>query len=126
MQRATKQFDPGDQFDQLLNEIDATLNETAAKFDRLIWLRKKIAEQFDAARQAAERLELFTEEEAAEILRTEPRMLADLRRKFDLPFCRLGRDVRYTRSQLTEICGLLEINGKRRKALQTTPLKQAA
>jgi hypothetical protein len=131
MQKANKQFDPSDQFAELLNEIDATLQDTAAKFDRLNWLRKKMAEQFAAAIAASDTIDIYTEAEAAEILKLGSgkqgeNALRHLRSKFGLPFLRFGREVRYTREHLREICSLLEMNRKPRKAMQAEPLKRAA
>ena len=117
MLERSQPFDPNDQFESLLTEIESTLHDANAKIARLAWLREKISQEYKKAQGAVEDLETFTESEAGQLfkLNEEPqkaeRAMADLRRKFNFPFCRFGREIRYTKSQLIEICGLLEING---------------
>lgn len=126
MQRTEKQFDPSEQFDSLMSEIERELIETQSKLGRLAWLRERIAAEHAALAAAVDALDVYTEEEAAAKLKTTPRMLADLRAKRRLPFFRVGREVRYTGEHLREITALLEMNGKPRKALQATPRLKAA
>lgn len=130
--RTHTQFDPSTRFDELMIEMESSIYETLANFERLTFLRKKIAEEMTAAQAAADRLELLTEAEAGQLfkLNDDPqkaeRAMRDLRRKFQFPFCRVGREVRYTREQLREITALLEINGKQRKPIHSSPLRRAA
>ena len=129
MLERSKPFDPNSQFETLLSEIESTLHDANAKIARLAWLREKIGQEYKKAQGAIEDLETFTESEAGLLfkLNEDPqkaeRAMADLRRKFDFPFCKFGREIRYTRPQLVEICGLLEINGKAKSKNQ---LKRAA
>ena len=129
MLERSKPFDPNSQFETLLSEIESTLHDANAKIARLAWLREKIGQEYKKAQGAIEDLETFTESEAGLLfkLNEDPqkaeRAMADLRRKFDFPFCKFGREIRYTKAQLVEICGLLEINGKSRSKNQ---MKRAA
>lgn len=126
MRETQKQFDPSRQFGELMTEIEGELNGMTSKLARLIWLREKIAAEHAALEAAVDALDVYTEEEAAALLKTDSRMLADLRKRYNLPFFRVGREVRYTAEQLREATVLLGMNGKPRKALQATPLKRAA
>ena len=132
MQRTHKQFDPSEQFDALMTELESVLVDAGAKISRLAFLREKIAEESRRYQATADALVVQTEAEAGRLfqLNDDPkkaeRAMRDLRRKFDLPHCRFGRDVRYTREQLREIATILEVNGQRRKALRSSPLKLAA
>lgn len=126
MRDAQTQFDPGRQFDELMTEIEGELNGMTSKLARLIWLREKIAAEHAAVQAAVDALDVYTEEEAAAKLKTDARMLRDLRKRYKLPFFRVGREVRYTGEQLREATALLGENEKPRKALQATPLKRAA
>lgn len=126
MQRTEKQFDPSEQFDSLMTELESELIGAQSKLARLAWLRERIAAEHAALQAAVDALECYTEEEAAAKLKTDSRMLADLRRRHRLPYFRVGREVRYTGEHLREITALLEMNGKPRKALQATPRLKAA
>ena len=129
MLERSKPFDPNSQFESLLTEIESTLHDANAKIARLSWLREKISQEYKKAQGAIEDLETFTESEAGLLfkLNDDPqkaeRAMADLRRKFDFPFCKFGREIRYTKPQLVEICRLLEINGKAKSKNQ---MKRAA
>ena len=129
MLERTKAFDPNSQFESLLTEIESTLHDANTKIARLAWLREKISQEYKKALKDIGDIETFTESEAGQLfkLNEDPqkaeRAMADLRRKFDFPFCRFGREIRYTKAQLVEICGLLEINGKTRSKNQ---MKRAA
>lgn len=126
MQRTHKQFNPSGQFESLLTELESVLVDAEAKISRLAFLREKIAADHAALAAALDTLDVYTEDEAAAVLKTDPRMLADMRRRFNLPFFRIGREVRYTGEHLREATALLEVNAKSRKAIQASPLKRAA
>lgn len=132
MQRTHKKFDPVEQFDSLMVEVESALVSAKANFERLAFLREKIAAEHAATQAAADEFQVQTEAEAGLLfqLNDDPtkaeRAMRDLRRRHDLPHCRFGRDVRYTREQLREIAAILEVNGKRRKSTQASPLKLAA
>lgn len=126
MQRKAKQFEPADQFAELMTEIGDTLADLPAKIERLAWLRKKIAEQHAAAIAAADRFETFSESEAAAKFGTDKDEFRRLRAKHEFPFLRVGKHVRYTPEQLREIAALLEMNGKRRIQPAAMPRLKAA
>lgn len=121
-----KPFDPSQQFDSLMTELESVMIDAGAKIARLAFLREKIAAEHAALQAAVDALECYTEEEAAAQLKTTARMLKDLRSRHRLPHFLVGREVRYTGEQLREIVAILELNGKSRKAQQATPLKLAA
>ena len=129
MLERTKAFDPNSQFESLLTEIESTLHDAKTKISRLAWLREKIGQEYKKALKDIGDIKTFTESEAGLLfkLNEDPekaeRAMADLRRKYDFPFCKFGREIRYTKPQLVEICGLLEINGKAKSKNQ---LKRAA
>lgn len=95
-------------FEGLLAEIGEKIAGITGDLARLEWLRLKTQEEFAALRAEAARLELYTEAEAAKILKVSERALADLRRAHRLPHCSFGKKPRYTREQLKEICRVLE------------------
>lgn len=103
-----KQFEPAEQFDALLNEIGEKIAAVTGDLARLEWLRLKTAEQLSTLRAEAERFEIFNESEAADALKINKRMLADLRRDMDIPHCMFGNHPRYTKRHLAEICQILE------------------
>jgi len=111
MLERSKPFDPSAQFETLLAEIESTLQDANAKIARLAWLREKLGQEYRKTQNALGELETFTELEAGQLfkLNDDPqkaeRAMADLRRKFNFPFCRFGREIRYTKPQLIEICG---------------------
>ena len=99
-------------FEQTLNEIDIKVAEISAAFERLQWLRGKLAEEFEAMQAAADTFELFTEDQAAMMLQIKPDHLGSMRRNLDLPHVKLGDKVRYTKGHLNAICDTLTIGGK--------------
>jgi excisionase family DNA binding protein len=62
-------------------------------------------------------IEIFTEEEAAGLLKVSADTLARLRTSHHLPYLRVGVQIRYTHRHLIEIAGLLEqrVEGKKGK-----------
>jgi hypothetical protein len=108
MPKINKQFEPAEQFEQLFVEIGEQMRQLNAAFERLEWLRSKAIAEFRAVRDAADKLEVFTEAEAAAVLKVTERALADLRRQHELPHSLFGIQPRYTRQHLKEICRILE------------------
>lgn len=114
--------------------IDRTTEPLAAACDRALQLAVELtaaAETLrlavDAARREAatavlerEAVVTYTEAEAAALLKTSPRSLADRRRREHLPHCVTGRDVFYTAGHLRQIIAISEIkrsgNGRLRLA----------
>lgn len=117
MSKPIKQFDPQTMFEQTLNEVDIKVAEISAAFDRLQWLRGKLADQFEAMQAAADAFELFTEEQAAMMLQIKPDHLGSMRRNLDLPHVKLGDKVRYTKGHLNAICDAMSINSKGKAAM---------
>lgn len=112
--RTDKRFDPVTQFEDTIAEIGERMNELRSAFERLEWLRETAAKQFRQMAEAAERVEVFTEAEAAEQLRVSERTIADLRRAELIPFCRFNNQSRYTRQHINEICRILESRPRER------------
>lgn len=113
MNKPDKQFDPAGQFEQVLAEVDVKIHELAVTLDRLRWLRERMAEEFARVRDAADPVFLMSEEQAAEIFGVKTTHLAELRRTHDLPHCKFGPFVRYTRQQMAAACDILSMNNKR-------------
>lgn len=123
-----KQFDPHSQMEQVFAELDVKLHELAAIAERMKWLRERVAAEYAAARDRAEAIETFTEEQAAEIFHVKKTHLADLRRQHNLPHCKFGDFVRYTRQQLLEVADRLAINRRSggQPSAVSSQLKRAA
>jgi hypothetical protein len=102
-------------FIETLDQLADEISSIRAKLDRLFWLRQRVQAEYDAAIDKIIQNELFTEEEAAERLRITPRQLADLRRSEGLPHVRLGRDIRYSNKNLSDIIELLDTGNIRRR-----------
>ncbi len=120
------QFEPGQQFDSLMIELESELATAGAKIARLAFLREKIAAEHAALQAAVDALGFYTEEEAAAVLKIEARLLRDLRKRHNLPHTRFSKYVRYTPDHVREIVAILEMNGNRREALPAAKLKLAA
>ena len=113
-------FDPETQFAALLNETDERLFAIKNDFERLRWLRDRMAEQFAELRAKADMIEIYTEPELAERFGIKTELLASLRRSHDLPHCAFGNKIRYTRRDADEILAFLSTKNHKR------PLKNAA
>lgn len=111
-------FDPSTQFEQVLTQADIEIMALRSTLDRLLWLRVKIADEFTAMQNAADTLDLYTEEQAAAILQVKPDLLGTLRRRHLLAHVNFGNRIRYTKDQLRGICEFLTINKKERRALK--------
>ena len=108
-----KQFEPERQVEAATVEFDDAIQAAEAAVSRLQRLRNRLASEIENLRSEREQLEIYTEEEAAEILKIErPQLLADLRRRHDLPHFLAGREPRYTKEHLAEICRRLEVNSR--------------
>ena len=120
-------FDPITQSDELTTEIEAAFLDLRAKFDRLAWLKDKIAADLEAMRAEADQIDTYTEEQAAAVYQIKPAHLGKLRRQFDLEHCCFGNIIIYTRPQLAGIAEVLT-NGKRKAegGRQKAVIKRAA
>lgn len=111
----TTQFNFSAEFEETCRELGKALIEAQNAVSRMLWLKDDAARQYAAMQAAADALEIFTEAEAAELLKIEPAHLATMRRNLDLPHCSFGNKPRYTKAQLIRITEILEINSKNKK-----------
>ena len=107
-----QQFEPGVLIGTACEELQKAMLEAQAAINRVNWLKDKLLSEFETIKAEQESLEIYTEPDAARLLKIEPKHLADLRRRFDLPHCSFGNKPRYTKEQLLSICSMLEINSK--------------
>ena len=112
MLKKPKQFEPQQQITVAFDELQKAMSDARAAIDRVDWLKDRLIQEFEAIKDAQDDLEIYTEEEAAKMLRIERNHLADMRRRLDLPHCSFGNRPRYTKVQLLEICKSLAINSK--------------
>lgn len=131
------QFDPQSVFADALAEAEASIQSARAAIDRLGWAKEKIAEQFARLEREAADLDVMTELEFALELKLEnpnakdpneqaESLLANYRRKFDLPHVNIGGKIRYTREQRRAVCEILSSGSKQITAVRKTVLKKAA
>lgn len=126
------QFEPAAQIEQTCEEFVTSLGAARSAVDRVLFLKDKLLADFKALRVQADALEVFTEEEAAILLKldekpaTAARHLASLRKQFDLPHFKAGNKPRYTKQHLIEICDILAVNPKRRQTSAERPRLQHA
>jgi hypothetical protein len=112
MLKKAEQFEPQRQIVGAFDELQKAMTDARAALDRVNWLKDCLVNEFETFREAQELLDIYTEEEAAQMLKIEKNHLADMRRRLDLPHCSFGNRPRYTKQQLREICEMLEINSK--------------
>lgn len=119
-------FDPATQLDNAFAALETAVIEAQATLGRIGFARERLQAEVDEMRRERDALEVFTEAEAAEMLKLgehcrEGRAeehLGELRRQLDLPHCKLGTKVRYTREHLREIVAALEVRkGRQRSAV---------
>jgi len=116
--KTAKTFEPIAQFEDTMRQIGETMSLLNANFERLEWLRDRAIEQFRATADAAEKIETYTEAEAAELLKVSERTIGDLRRDGLIPFLSFGQSARYTRQQINEICRIVESRPKGSASIQ--------
>lgn len=112
MLKKAEQFEPQRQIVVAFDELQKAMTDARAALDRVNWLKDRLIGEFESFREAQDLLDIYTEEEAAQMLKIEKNHLADMRRRLDLPHCSFGNRPRYTKQQLREICEMLEINAK--------------
>lgn len=118
MIKTAPQFEPDAQIDNALLELDKSLQDASGAIVRIERLKMRLAAEVEALRSERGRLEIYTEKDAAILLRITERQLADMRRRHDLPHCSFGNKPRYTKDQLVRICEIFEIRSKERPALR--------
>ena len=114
MLKKAENFEPQRQIVVAFDELQKAMTDARAALDRVDWLKNRLISEFETFREAQDLLDIYTEEEAAQMLKIEKNHLADMRRRLDLPHCSFGNRPRYTKTQLREICSMLEINAKGR------------
>lgn len=110
------QFDPEQQFAALLNETDEHIEAVLKDFERLRWLRERIAERFADLQAKADAIEVYTEKELAAHFDIKPELLATLRRAHNLPHCSFGNKIRYTRRDADAILEILSTRNAQKPA----------
>jgi hypothetical protein len=104
----------------VFSDLQKAIDAERSALDRLQFLKDAAFAEFRRFQTDAERLEIFTEEQAAAKFGIKESMLADWRRRYDLPHIAFGKFPRYTKSHLIEIAQILEV----RK--QKTSVRRAA
>jgi len=110
-----RQFELDEQIDTTAADLESAINNAKAAVDRLFRLKRRLAGEIATLRGVRDKFEIFTEAEAAAILKldkgeTGERLLAALRRRFSLPHFVAGREPRYTRQHIQEITEILAAN----------------
>lgn len=127
--KQAKEFEPSLQMQAVFDELQSAMLAAKAAIDRVEWLKNRMIEEVQTAKDAGKKLELFTEKEAAELFGIKEQQMADMRRRHNLPHCSFGKFPRYTKTQLIEICGILEVRPRRaasKASVTRTTLKEAA
>jgi hypothetical protein len=104
------QFELPAQIGEAVEKMDSSMVDANAAIERVRFLGNKLLEEFAAIQDRIEELELYTEEEAAAILKIDERQLSTMRKEFNIPHCKFGRVCRYNKSQLAAICAMFEVN----------------
>ncbi len=116
MPEIVKQFSTDTQIDDAFKDLSAAMFEATAAMERIGRLTDRLMAEVETARAERDALEIYNEAEAAAALRIEPRQLADLRRRLDLPHINFGSKIRYTRDHLTEIVAIFSVSRQQRPA----------
>lgn len=131
MSTPNKQFDPFAQAEQKAVEVDIWMQQGRALLEQMAWILRKQRDEIDQLRAERDDVEIYTEQEAATMLRVGSgtkafETLADLRSRLRLPHVKIGKSVRYTKNHIREICQMLEINSKTRQKAVGGQLRKAA
>ena len=108
-----KQFETSEQIGRTLADLDAALADAAQATSRLERLRGKLAGEIAEIQQAADDLDFMSEKEFADAIGIKETLLADLRRRYELPHSVFGREPRYTREHRRRIAEILEVNSRK-------------
>lgn len=103
MARTAPQFDPIEQLSSALNVFEIKLAEIETILPRMRFAFERIESELGRVREQRDRLDYYTEAEAAALLKLKEDQFATLRRLNDLPHVRFGMTVRYTRQHLDQI-----------------------
>lgn len=98
-----EQFDPIEQLSASLNAYEIVMAETEAILPRMRFTFERIERELAAVREIRDRLDYYTEAEAADQFKLKVTHLAALRRDHNLPHVRFGGEVRYNRQHLDQI-----------------------
>lgn len=109
-----KQPDATAKFEVAFNDLAKTLIDAQNTVNHLMWQKDEVKREFAAIQAAAESLEIYTEREAAALLKLKPAQLATLRRAENLPFVRAGALIRYSKENLAEIVKILTVNSDKK------------
>ncbi len=112
MLKKPEQFEPGSQIVVACDDLQKAMLDAQAAISRVNWLKDRLLSEVESIKADQDRFEIFTEADAAKRLKIEVTLLADLRRRYDLPHCSFGNKARYTKEQLMAICSMLEINSR--------------
>lgn len=105
-------FDAFEQIDALLGEMRAAADGVRRDVDRLERLTQRAAAGLAELRRERERLDIYTEDEAAAVLRIDPTMLQKMRlRGGGVPHRMFGTKIRYTRGDIDAILEMLAVGG---------------
>lgn len=125
MMKTAKQFEPDTQIDGAIGDLEKVLNEAGSVIKRLGRLKSLLNHEISQLREERDILEIYTEEEAAMLLKLDDtdaarakKHLANLRRSLGLPHVSFGNKTRYTKQQLKEICSILESNANAKVSLR--------
>lgn len=111
-----KGFDPVAQCDATIDALGELLREIPELLQRLGWQRDRLRDEITRMRETRDRLDVFTEDEAAQILKLQSKeSLAIQRRKHGFDHMRIGHDIYYTQAQ---IAAMVEFFTVRRTAPQ--------
>lgn len=111
-----KQFELPAQISAALDELEAANAMAAAAHERVRRLAERLTAELEKLQEMADSFEVFTEAEAAALFKLESTaknperaelQMRELRRRYDLPHVSIGRETRYTRQHLIEICAIL-------------------
>lgn len=112
MSNLNKQFDPFTQAEQRAVELDLWIQEGRALLDRTSWILQKMQDENERLRAERDELEIYTEAEAAALLRVSDWTLGDLRRRHNFEHIANGK-ICYTRKQLLAIVEALKVGSKK-------------
>ena len=109
MLQTAKQFVPEKQIDSAICELEKVLHEAGSTIERLGRLKTVLVAEVEQLRADRESLKIYTEEEAAALLKLEKKHLAELRRTLNLPHLSFGNKPRYRKEHLIRIFSMLEV-----------------
>lgn len=106
------------QIDNELAELDRCLQDAGGVIMRIERLKTRLTAEVNHLREQRDAFEIYTESEAASLLKIETKHLGDLRRRHNLPHCSFGNKPRWTKEQLIAVCAVFEINSKGKTSMK--------